>query len=258
MEYNTSDYLEQLVQDKSDLVTNLTEKGIEGLTGDETFTELVPKVNDIQTGVDLDEYFTDHYTELGYTGQYLWQSSLRKIPPITLPNYFISLSTAFYNMPFTIYAIEFDENFDTSNVTTFYGMFQNSRGLVELDLSVFNTSNVTNMSGMFNGCNLLRKINMSSFDMSKVNNITSMFQSLGSLEEISFGVNLGKGFTSSQSLNLTGSSLITHDSLMSIINNLYDISASGITCYLALGKTNLAKLTSDEIGVATAKGWTVS
>ena len=45
----TSDYLTQLQQDKQDLVDNLTEKGITGLTGDETFTELVPEVLNIQS-----------------------------------------------------------------------------------------------------------------------------------------------------------------------------------------------------------------
>lgn len=46
----TSDYLTQLQQDREDLVDNLEEKGITGLTGDETFTELVPEVLNIETG----------------------------------------------------------------------------------------------------------------------------------------------------------------------------------------------------------------
>jgi len=46
----TSDYLIQLQTDKSNLVTNLTTKGITGLTGDETFTELVPEVLNIPSG----------------------------------------------------------------------------------------------------------------------------------------------------------------------------------------------------------------
>jgi hypothetical protein len=46
----TADYLEQLQQDKSDLVDNLTTKGITGLTGNETFTELVPEVLNIPSG----------------------------------------------------------------------------------------------------------------------------------------------------------------------------------------------------------------
>lgn len=57
----TSDYLEQLQQDKSDLVDNLTTMGIEDLTGDETFTELVPEVLNI-SGVNLPTSF-EEFTE---------------------------------------------------------------------------------------------------------------------------------------------------------------------------------------------------
>jgi len=39
-----SDYLTSLINDRDNLVTNLTAMGITGLTGDETFTELVPEV----------------------------------------------------------------------------------------------------------------------------------------------------------------------------------------------------------------------
>ncbi len=46
----TEDYLTQLQQDKADLVSNLTTQGITGLTGDETFTELVPEVLNIEGG----------------------------------------------------------------------------------------------------------------------------------------------------------------------------------------------------------------
>lgn len=42
--------LTQLVSDRDDLVTNLTTKGISGLTGEETFTELVPEVLNIPSG----------------------------------------------------------------------------------------------------------------------------------------------------------------------------------------------------------------
>ena len=56
-----------------------------------------------------------------------------------------------------------------------------------------------------------------------------------------------------------------NESLMNVINNLYDLNltydvANGGTLYrqiLRLGSTNLAKLTSDEIAIATNKGWDV-
>jgi hypothetical protein len=47
--------------------------------------------------------------------------------------------------------------------------------------------------------------------------------------------------------------LLSHDSLMSIINNLTTV--TGKT--LDLGATNLAKLTDEEKAIATNKGWTL-
>ena len=85
-------------------------------------------------------------------------------------------------------------------------------------------------------------------------------------------INLGKGFYqkttnyNDYTLRLSSSSQLTRDSLMSVINNLYDLNltydvANGGTLYsqqLVLGSTNLAKLTAEEIAIATNKGWTVS
>lgn len=45
-----AEQLTQLISDRDDLVDNLTTKGITGLTGDETFTELVPEVLNITGG----------------------------------------------------------------------------------------------------------------------------------------------------------------------------------------------------------------
>ena len=75
-----------------------------------------------------------------------------------------------------------------------------------------------------------------------------------------------KAFLTSQSanyyaytINLSECTLLTHDSLMNVINKLYDIATSGCnTQSLTLGSTNLAKLTAEEIAIATNKGWTVS
>ena len=46
---------------------------------------------------------------------------------------------------------------------------------------------------------------------------------------------------------------------MNIINGLYDIATKGCnTQSLTIGSTNVAKLTAEEIAIATNKGWTVS
>lgn len=67
-DYTTSDYLEQLQQDREDLVDNLEAQGISDLVGDETFTELVPRVLEIEGGDNKIKYTVSSET------------------PITLPN----------------------------------------------------------------------------------------------------------------------------------------------------------------------------
>ena len=78
--------------------------------------------------------------------------------------------------------------------------------------------------------------------------------------------NLGQGYSttttensSDTTLKLRYSTKLTHESLMNVINNLYDIKTKGVKPQqLVLGTTNLAKLTSEEIAIATEKGWNVS
>lgn len=54
--------------------------------------------------------------------------------------------------------------------------------------------------------------------------------------------------------------LLTHGSLMSFINALYDYAADGDTSThtLTIGATNLDKLTDSEKAIATQKGWTLA
>jgi hypothetical protein len=93
-----------------------------------------------------------------------------------------------------------------------------------------------------------------------------MFTYCYSLTTLGGFKDLGKAYLTSQSANLSSYSLflnysteLTVESLMNVINNLYDIKTAGCnTQILALGSTNTAKLTSDQIAIATNKGWTVS
>ena len=57
-------------------------------------------------------------------------------------------------------------------------------------------------------------------------------------------------------LDLYDSPLITHESLLNVINKAADVTASPAT--LTLGSTNLAKLTDEEKAIATNKGWTLA
>lgn len=163
-------------------------------------------------------------------------------------------------------------SFDTSNVTNMERMFFNCKKIESLDLSSFKTIMIKNLSYFFYYCTSLVNLDLSSFDASNVTDVSYIFAGCDNLTNLKFGKNLGKGYTqrstnyNNYKLDLSSCKLLTHESLMSVINNLYDLNLTykvtgGGKLYrqsLVLGATNLAKLTEEEIAIATNKGWTVS
>ncbi len=83
--------------------------------------------------------------------------------------------------------IEFNNAFDTSQMTSMQGMFAYSP-VTSLDLSSFDTSNVTDMSFMFHFCENLTELNVSSFDTSNVTDMMGVFYACRSLSEIDISV----------------------------------------------------------------------
>ena len=168
-------------------------------------------------------------------------------------------------------------NFNTSNITDMSYMFYGCNNLATLDLSSFDTSNVANMANMFYYCNNLTSIDVSSFDTSKVTNISYIFQNcnkLASLDLSNWDIsNVTASYAISNAFNcpaltdfkapkninvavdFSKCTNLTHDSLMSIINNL---TTKTSTTKLTLGTTNLAKLTDEEKAIATSKNWTLA
>ena len=168
----------------------------------------------------------------------------------------------FYNSKATTLDLS---GFDTSKVNDMYGMFDGCK-VTTLDLSNFNTSNVNDMEYMFNNSKITT-LDLSNFDTSKIKYISDIFSSCWDLTNITGCLqNLGQAYDTSKNANysyytlsLSNSNSLTRDSLMNIINGLYDIATKGVkTQSLVLGSTNLAKLTAEEIAIATNKGWSVS
>ena len=163
-------------------------------------------------------------------------------------------------------------DFDTSNVTNMGGMFSSCFNLQTVDVSNFNTSNVTDMGGMFEQCRNLTDLDLSNFDASNVSSVSSMFWDCSSLTNLKFVKNLGKGFTADYdyhyeyTVDLSSARNLTHESLMDVINNLYDLNltydvANGGTLHrqqLVVGFDNWDKLTDEERNIAEQKGWTVT
>lgn len=150
---------------------------------------------------------------------------------------------------------------DTSKVTNASSMFSNCKSLTEIPQ--LDTSNVTNASSMFYGCTNLETIPLLNFG--KVTDLNGTFQNLSKLKNLGGFKDLGKAFPTTAAegswlyaIDLQNYNDLTHDSLVNVLNNVYDIASLGIaTQKIKLGSTNLAKLSAEEIAVATNKGWEV-
>ena len=86
-----------------------------------------------------------------------------------------------------------------------------------------------------------------------------LLKNLGGFENLGMAYEIDKSANySDYTLNLRDSKNLTHESLMNVINNLYDIKTKGCNAQkLILGTTNINKLTSEEIAIATEKGFSV-
>ena len=150
---------------------------------------------------------------------------------------------------------------DTSNVTNMHEMFGNCELL--RTIPELNTVSVSSMPSMFINCSSIKDIPL--LEASSVTNVWQIFDGCELLENLGGLKNLGQAYSTTMTANdgwyslvLSKCPLLTHDSLMNVINNLYDIKSKGVKPQtLQLGDTNKAKLTAEEIAIATNKGWNV-
>ena len=128
--------------------------------------------------------------------------------------------------------------------------FAHSR-ITEIPVTVDFSKCTTELSSVFANCIRLKSIKKVIF--SETNTFYNPFVSCTALENITVEGTIGN------SISFQWSPL-THESLMSILNALQDKSAdtSGTVWSLTLGPTNCAKLSDEEMTVATAKGWVVN
>ena len=191
------------------------------------------------------------------------------------------------NMFYSCYNLVDIPDIDTSLVQSFSSAFQNCSRLT--NVNNLDTSNATDMGNMFSSCSKLEQVrNLLTSNVKFFNYMFSYCSNLKIIDELDassctfinymfngtksyftdFGglKDLGKAYLTTQSannsaytLNLSTCPALTHDSLMNVINGLYDIASAGVKPQkLQLGSTNLAKLTDEEKAIATNKGWTVS
>ena len=162
---------------------------------------------------------------------------------------------------------------DTSKGTNFSGMLYECSNLISLpalntskgfnfsnmfkycgkltSIPEIDTSNGTQITSMFHGCEKLQSI--PKLDISKATAVSSIFANCNSLVNLNI-----VGTINITGLTVQSCNLLSHDSLMSIINALADKTGVSGTRKVILGATNLAKLTAEEIAIAEGKGWTLA
>ncbi len=215
----------------------ITENGIYNATDDNL--DGYSEVEVATTGVDIYDYFSNTQNDYTYSSGRLLLQYIKKIPTLNIGN-----RTSLYDAFAQMYNLLSIEEIDTSNITNMYGAFRECENLITIP--ALNAEKVTNIDGVLSYTNSLTNvggfINLGmAYDTSKEANYSN------------YTLQLGRLYMDSYSKNLT------HESLMNIINNLYDIKTKGCNAQkLILGTTNINKLTSEEIAIATEKGWTVS
>ena len=157
--------------------------------------------------------------------------------------------------------------FDTSKVTNMYSMFGSCINLKSIPQ--YNTSNVTDMNGIFSNCRSLSSVPL--LNMSKVADLTNAFNDCRVLTLIpEFNVINCTNFKNTfynciklksvlmknimASLDLSASTHFERANLVTVLNNL---GTPTTTQTLTIGSTNLAKLTEEDIAIATQKNWTL-
>lgn len=224
------------VTDKANAKVNIPAKvlGTKTITANGTYNATDDNLDgysqiEVETsGVDINEYFSNIVTSNGaYNSN--WYASVLKMPPLKVGGV------------------------DPTNGS---GIF-NSCALVEIPK--VDTSEVTYAAKMFYfaKAKIIPEINASKFT-----NIENILTHCTNLEDFGGLLNLGQAYPDTSIkeylvLGLQDNNKMTHDSLMNVLNKVYDISSKN-TQIINLGSTNLAKLTAEEIAIATNKGWTVS
>lgn len=179
-------------------------------------------------------------------------------------------------------------DFDTSNATNFYCMFNNADYIPTKDFSKWDTSNVTdfgsmfysadfvdatstldlsgwdfnsitkNNSGvnsMFSFCSEIKSVNLTNAKMDKMSNMYNMWYYGYVTEIILEGVTLPK-----VAMDWDSSYAHKHtlDTVLGILNALPDITGDGLSLTCKLGTQDLAQLTDDQKAIGTSKGWTLA
>ena len=264
--------LQRIQTAKADIKTAIENKGVN--VGDITIDGYAAKIDEIKQEGKISVHNTG--VKLSYTNNIPDVLDFTGISDNDLIHFFEGSNisnwdklseidtSAIKNLAYTFYKSNLTDltpisNWDVSNVTNLEYMFAQINNLTDLTpISNWDTSNVTNMSNM----------TQSTYNLTTMPYMNCIKVTANNYPLFNSGspVNLG-GFYMKNSWDnaygLAKCTKLTVESLVNVLNALYDFTGNGETPTssqgkLALGATNLAKLTDEQKAIATNKGWTLS
>ena len=216
------------------------------------------------SGVDINDYFDKNIIG-GTYGNPGWKQNLKKWrSPLYVTE---GTNTAYMFRDFPFDETVLPEVIFSSNEVNLYQMFYNAKKLKEIPWLI-NITAKPSMPNAFDGCVNLVKLNK--INCEKVTDVSRATAQLNNLVDFGGLENIGKAYSVTSSTNyiyytitFDSSPKITEQSLINVLNGLYDIATKGCKPQkLLLGSTELSKLTSEEgqqaLSNAQAKGWTIS
>ena len=219
-------------------------------------THLTPFVKPDSSGkIDILEKFVDKATGLPVD----WSAAkvgscfngCHPLVSVSLPAGFGSASTSLNNFFLgcaSLTSLSLPAGFG-QNATDIPSCFLYCETLTSLSLPAGFGQNATDIRSCFEGCVSLVSLGLPTGFGQNATNTVNCFQACFSLVNITGNPNFKVSFS------LSGSTKLTHDSIMVVLTGLKTVTTAQT---LKLGTTNLAKLTDDEKKVATDKGWTLA
>ena len=151
----------------------------------------------------------------------------------------------------SLVTIDFNSNFNTSNVTNMVGMFQGCTSIVSLDLNSFNTANVTDMTSgntrsMFYGCSSLTNLYINNFNTKNVTAMGTLFSGCSSLTNLDLSSFNTSKVTTMNSMFSGCSSLTSLDSNSFNTSNVTDMASMFSKCS-SLASLNISKFNTSKV-----------
>lgn len=148
--------------------------------------------------------------------------------------------------------------FNTSNVTSMYGMFQSC---VAPSIPQYDTTNVTTFYNMFRYSKI---VTVPLLEAGNVTNVGNMFGSVNTVKNLGGFKDLGKSFTGSSgtnhNINISEANVpLTRESCLNLFNSVYNMNLTSVTdAKITLSSTTKALLSAEDIAIATNKGWIIA